>query len=160
MDAKKELQDILDKQNQGGGITEEELQRRFALEKEIALVNANTTGADRKAAEEEAAKSKTQLIMDDVKLNKEKADKELEDAETKRRSIEENNRLQAEGIKNLMDATALQITSETQLLIKQDITRRKMEKDYTEFFGDQIAARKDVMNALLEKAKEVQIALK
>lgn len=58
-----------------------------------------------------------------------------------------------------MDAIAIQITTETQLMLAEDVKRRKMESDYTAFFGVQMAARKDMMQQLIEKAREAQIAL-
>ena len=64
IEAQKELQAIKDKQALGEWITNEELQKRFALEKEIALGESKTTWEERAKAIEESQKSEIQLILD------------------------------------------------------------------------------------------------
>lgn len=129
------------------------------LEKEIALGTKNTTADDRAKALEESQKSKTQLLLDEIALNEQKAKDELAQAEAKKVSTQAQIDLETKAIKDKMDAIAIQITSETTIMISEDAKRRKLEADYTAFFGEQIAQRKTVMDELIQKAQQASIAI-
>lgn len=141
------------------GRTEEQIKKMADLEKEIALGTKNTTADDRAKALEESQKSKTQLLLDEIALNEQKAKDELAQAEAKKVSTQAQIDLETKAIKDKMDAIAIQITSETTIMISEDAKRRKLEADYTAFFGEQIAQRKTVMDELIQKAQQASIAI-
>lgn len=148
-----------EKRNSSDGWTIEDYEKSLALQKEIDLVNSNTTPEERAKALVESQKSKAQLLIDELKLKEEQAKKDLADAEAKKKATEEQLALDKLAIQEKMDAIALQITSETQLMLAEDVKRRKLETDYTAFFGTQIESRKAMMQDLIEKAREAQMAL-
>lgn len=161
VEAQKELKDLQDLSNAPDyqGRTEEQIKKMAELEKEIALGMQNTSADDRAKALEESQKSKTQLLLDEIALNEQKAKDELAQAEAKKVSTQAQIDLETKAIKDKMDAIAIQITSETTIMISEDAKRRKLEADYTAFFGEQIAQRKTVMDELIQKAQQASLAI-
>jgi len=109
---------------------------------------------------EESKKSVTQLLLDEIALNEEKAKQEIADAERRKVETEAQIALEQKAIKDKMDAIAIQITNETTIMLAEDVKRRKIESDFTAFFGEQIAQRKSVMDELIQKAQQASIAIK
>lgn len=143
IEAQKELQDIKDKQMKGEGITGEELQKRFALEKEIALGESKTTGAERQKAIEESQKSEIQLILD-------KTAKKVLEAEAERLEIQKTYDAKKASIEKEKADITLQITQKKAEMVtefslyQQLLTQRKViEEQYFSVFQKNIKLQMD-----------------
>lgn len=98
------------------------------------MINSSTTPQERADALNESLKSKAQLILDQIKIDSDKIKQDIADADERKKIKEADIALEQKGIKDKMDAIALQITTETQTMITEDVKRRKLESEYTTFF--------------------------
>lgn len=98
-------------------------------------------------------------MIDELKVNEEKAKKDLADAEAKKVATQAQIDLEKKGIQDKMDATALLITNETKTMIEEDAKRRKLEAEYTDFFTGEIAKRTEAMTALKQAVADAKLAI-
>lgn len=154
-----EAKNELDELNSKAEKTYADYKKISDLTAEIAFVNSNTTEWERTDALNQSLKSKAQLILDEIKANEDRIKKEIVDAETRKGIKEAEIAQDKANIQAKMDAIAIQIATEAQLLLNQDKERRRIEREYSNFFNAEISKRKDALQALIEKAKEASIAL-
>lgn len=157
--AQKELQAIKDKQALGEWITNDELQKRFALEKEIALGESKTTGEERAKAITESQKSEIQLILD--KTAKKLAEAEQDRLETQKTYDAKKLLIDKEkaDVTAQMDQKKAEMMSEFALYQDLLTKRQVIEEQYFSLFQKNIKMQMDktvdaisLINQLKEKS--------
>ena len=159
----KELKETKDSLTVNGGITGEELEARrkslAVLEAEKALIEANTTEAQRREGERLAGRSKAQEIIEAFNAEKVKMEQDIANAEERKKIAEAANAKEISDINAKMELVKFAIAQENAAIIAQDEERRKIEEQFTKFFGKQIEGRKEILQGLIEKTKEARLAL-
>lgn len=144
----------------GGTGKEVELAEKMKkLEEERAFIERNTTEAERKDGTRLNGRSKAEEILDEYNAQKALMELDIVDAENRKKAREEEINQELSNLQIKQDAVALAIANENAMIIQQDEERRKIEADFTKFFGKQIEGRTEMLNGLIERAREARTAL-
>ena len=155
IEVQKDIKSLQEKQDK----TPEEQQQLLELQKELLLIESNTTPEDRQKALIESQKSKTQLILDEIKASEEKTKLEIADAERRKKETEEKLALDIKSLTDKQTAIKTQLDLELLAIQEQDLAKRKIESEYTAYFGEEMKIRADMLADITARAREASIAL-